>query len=308
MYRIHHLLTLQAVHRTGSFAIAARELGYTASAVSQQIAALEKDTGLVLFEREAHGIRTTAAGDRLVELSRRVLADVDELATQVRRLAAGTIGRIRLGSFPTASVRVVPGLLSAFGSERPDAEVTLEEGEPEELVNALTAGDLDVALLYEYGLSPREWPDDLTTEPLLREDLLLVRRTGSRTPATLARLGGQQWITSREGTAGTVSLTRLCAAAGFRPAIAFRTNNYDVVRELVAATGGVAVIPALGHRADERITATRLPQAGAHRTVSVAYRTGSSNPLLPGFLTAIRRALPAPPRDPAPRPPGPLVP
>lgn len=292
MYKAHHLVTLQAVVRTGSFALAARELGYTPSAVSQQIAMLEKDTGLVLFEREARGVRITAAADRLVELSRPVLAGLDELETQIGRLASGAIGRIRLGSFPTASVRVVPGLLSEFARHRPGAEVTLEEGEPAELVDGLAAGDLDVALLYEYGLCPREWPDGLTTLPLLREDLVLVQRSGSRS-GDLARLSGQRWIASREGTSGALSLTRLCAAAGFRPEIMVRTNNYDVVRELVVATGGVAVVPALGHHSDERIAAARLPQRGAHRTVHAACRTGSSNPLLGDFLAAAGRALPA---------------
>jgi DNA-binding transcriptional LysR family regulator len=295
VYKIHHLLTLQAVHRTGSFAVAARELGYTASAVSQQIAALEKSTGLILFEREAHGVRTTTAAHRLVELSRRVLASVDELDFQVRRLASGAIGRIRLGSFPTGSVRVLPGVLSGFARERPGVEVTLEEGEPDELVEALVDGDLDVVLLYEYGLCPREWPDDVTTHALLCEDLLLLRPAGGPASGELPRLREQRWITSREGTAGASSLARLCASAGFSPSITFRSNNYDVVRELVAATGGVAVVPALGHRDDDRIVASRLTQASAHRTVFAAHRAGNSNPLLSDFLAATRRAVPTSP-------------
>jgi DNA-binding transcriptional LysR family regulator len=292
VYKIHHLIALQAVQRTGSFAIAARELGYTASAVSQQIAALEKDTGLVLFEREAHGVRMTAAAHRLAELSRRVLADLEELDTHVGQLASGFIGRIRLGSFPTGSVRLVPGLLSGFARDRPGVEVTLEEGEPDELVDALSEGRLDVALLYEYGLCPRDWPDDITTHALLREELLLLRPADGQLPGELAGLAAQAWITSREGTAGAQSLIRLCASAGFDPSILFRSNNYDVVRELVAATGGVAVVPALSHREDERITATGLRQEAAHRRVLVAHRTGNSNPLLKDFLSATRKAVP----------------
>lgn len=292
MIKLHHLLTFQAVHRTGSFAIAARELGYTSSAVSQQIAALEKDTGLVLFEREAHGIRATAAAHRLVELSRHVLATVDDFAYEIRRLAAGVSGRIRMGSFPTASVRLVPQALSGFSEQFPGVEITLSEGEPDELLETVVDGDLDVALVYEYGLCPRQWQNGLATHALLREDLLLLRPHDGRGSVELSQLAGRQWITSKEGTAGALSVTRLCASAGFTPQIAFRSNNYDVVRELVATTGGVAIVPALGHVPDERIDATRVNQPAAHRTVLAVQRVGNSNPLLNGFLAMVRQAAP----------------
>ncbi|MFG2193284.1 LysR substrate-binding domain-containing protein [Streptomyces sp. NPDC048639] len=287
-----HLLTLRAVCRSGSFAVAARELGYTSSAISQQIAALEKDTGLVLFEREAHGIRATAAAHRLVDAGARVLAALDDLDHHVRELATGTAGRLRLGSFPTASVRLVPAALTAFAASHPRAEIRLEEGEPDELLGPLAGGDLDVALAYEYGLSPRQWPDGLTAHPVLREDLLLLRPRDSDLAAELPSLAGARWVTSREGTAGALSLNRLCAAAGFTPAVGFRSNNYDVVRELVSAGFGVAVVPALGHVEDERILATRLGRRSAFRRVVALHRGANSNPLLPAVLTALRRAAP----------------
>jgi DNA-binding transcriptional LysR family regulator len=287
MDRPQHLRTFQVVYRTGSFAVAARELGYTASAVSQQIAALERGSGLVLFERQAHGVRPTATAEGLVELSRPVLASLEEFAHQVRLLATGGTGRIRLGSFPTASVRLVPPVLSAFAAEHPGAEVSLVEEEPEDLVERLVDGHLDVALLYEYGLCPREWPAGVVTRPLVREDLLLLQ-AADRPAAELAQVGGRRWITSRDGTDGALSLARLCAAAGFTPSIAYRSNDYDVVRELVAATGGVAVVPGLGHVPDARVAASSLHQSGAHRTVLVAHR-GSPNPLLARFLGVVRR-------------------
>lgn len=289
MDRPQHLRTLQVVCRTGSFAVAARELGYTSSAVSQQIAALERESGLILFERRAHGVRPTAVAHRLAELSRPVLAGLEELDHQVQRLATGAIGRIRLGSFPTASVRIVPSVLSSFAVEHPGAEVSLVEEEPDDLAERLVDGRLDVALLYEYGLCPKQWPAGVVTRPLLREDLLLLQARSRTVP--LAQLSGHRWIASREGTDGALSLARLCAAAGFSPMIAYRSNDYDVVRELVAATGGVAVVPALGHSPEPRVAASRLPQRGAHRTVLVAHR-GSPNPLLDGFLTVLGRVVP----------------
>jgi DNA-binding transcriptional LysR family regulator len=287
-----HLLTLKAVLRSGSFAIAARDLGYTASAISQQISALEKETGLVLFEREAHSIRPTAAAHRLVELSAQVLVAMDELDHYVRELATGVTGRLRLGSFPTAGVRLVPSALSAVVETHPRAEIQLQEGEPEELFAALGSGDLDVALVYEYGLSPRQWPDDVTRHRLLREDLVLLRARDSGLSTQLAGLSRARWITSREGTAGARSLIRLCATAGFDAAVAFRSNNYNVVRELVSAGLGVAVVPALGHAPAEDVEATRLTQRSAYRDVIAVHRSENSNPLLSAMLNSLRRAVP----------------
>ncbi|WP_030982793.1 LysR family transcriptional regulator [Streptomyces sp. NRRL S-1813] len=288
-----HLLTLKAVVHSASFALAARDLGYTASAISQQISALEKETGLVLFEREAHGIRPTAAAHRLVDLSTHVLAAMDDLDHQVQELATGVTGRLRLGSFPTADVRLVPAALSALVESHPRAQIQLEEGEPEELITALSHGDLDVALVYEYGLSPRQWPDGLTRHHLLSEDLVLLRARDSGLSAQLSQLSRARWITSREDTAGARSFVRLCAAAGFDAAVAFRSNNYDVVRELVSAGLGVAVVPALGHVPGEGIEATRVTQRSAHRRVMALHRSENSNPLLPTVLGCLRGAVPA---------------
>ncbi|MFK4189632.1 LysR substrate-binding domain-containing protein [Streptomyces sparsogenes] len=292
MLKPQHLLTLRAAVRSGSFVIAARELGYTASAISQQISALEKETGLALFEREAHGIRATAAAHRLVDLGTPVLAALDDLDHQVRELATGATGRLRLGSFPTAGVRLVPPALSALAKTRPRAQIQLEEGEPDELVAALNDGDLDVALVYEYGLSPRQWPDNLTCHHLAREDLVLLRARDSGLSARLAGLSQARWITSREGTAGALTLVRLCAAAGFEATVAFRSNNYDVVRELVSAGLGVAVVPALGHSPGEAVEATRLTQHGAMRRVMALHRAENTNPLLDTMVSALRSAVP----------------
>ncbi|MGW1163327.1 LysR family transcriptional regulator [Streptomyces sp. NPDC002513] len=293
MLKPQHLLTLRAVVRTGSFVVAARELGYTASAISQQISALEKETGLELFEREAHGVRVTAAAHRLVDLSVPVLAAMDDLGQQVHQLATGATARLRLGSFPTASVRLVPPALSALRSTHPRAQVQLEEGEPEELIAALNDGDLDVALVYEYGLSPRQWPDGLTCHELVREDLVLLRARGSGLSARLAGLSQARWITSREGTSGALSLTRLCAAAGFEAAVAFRSNNYDVVRGLVSAGLGVAIVPGLGHSPGDSVEATRLAQRSAFRRVMALHRKENSNPLLGTMIHSLRSAVPA---------------
>ncbi|MEU1799796.1 LysR substrate-binding domain-containing protein [Streptomyces sp. NPDC019937] len=199
-----------------------------------------RDTGLVLFEREAHGIRPTAAAHRLVDLSGRALAPLDDLDQQVREPATGVTGRLRLGSFPTAS-------------------------------------------------------DRLTRHPLLREDLVLLRSADSRLGASLPQLAEARWITGAEGTAEALSLVRLCAAAGFDAEVAFRSNAYDVARELVSTGLGVAGVPALGHAPSEAIRATRLTQR--HGRVG-----GRSAGRVPGAGAGRRRGRPA--RRRAPQGPG----
>jgi DNA-binding transcriptional LysR family regulator len=288
-----HLQTLAAVCRHSSFAVAARELGYTASAVSQQMAALERSTRLKLFDREPHGIRPTVAALELVVAGGSVLSALDDFDRHVRDLAAGATGRLRMGSFPTASVRLVPRALARFARGHPRSEVQLTECEPDDAVGMVMDGRLDLALVYAYGLDPRTWPAGTRLRPLLTEQLLLLQPVGRDTdsapsrPASIAGLAAARWISSHDGSAGARSFERLCVAAGFTPDVVFRTNNYDVVRELVAAGFGIAVIPMLGHRPDKRIDAVVVPGAGAFRAVSVLHRDAASNPLLADAVAAL---------------------
>ena len=119
--------------QTGSFAVAARQLGYTPSAVSQQIAALERAVRLPLFERDARSVRPTPAATFLAARGQEVLAALGVLQDDLRALAEGVLGTVRLGSFPTASRHLLPGALAALAGSRPAVEVVLDEGEPDEL-------------------------------------------------------------------------------------------------------------------------------------------------------------------------------
>jgi DNA-binding transcriptional LysR family regulator len=286
-----HLRTLLAVLRTGTFADAARELNYTASAVSQQIAALERTTGVELFEREAHGIRPTSFAYLLRDRSAPLVARLDELQDEVSGLSSGRRGRLRLGSFPTASTWIVPEALSDFLTKRPLTQVLLDEGEPEELLPALMDGVLDIALVYEYAMVPRAWPEGLSITEIRVEDLILLlpaahRRAGVR-GLVLEDLSDDLWIAAKEGAAGSLSLQRLCASAGFSPHINFRSNNYDVIRGLVRAGLGVALVPALGYRPVAGVSARLTRLRGAVRCVRALYRTKNANPVLRDALDAL---------------------
>jgi DNA-binding transcriptional LysR family regulator len=289
-----HLRTLTAVLQTGSFAVAARRLGYTPSAVSQQIAALERAAGLPLFEREAHGIRPTPAAAWLRGRGQEVLATLGALQDDLRGLTDGVIGTVRLGSFPTASEHLLPSALAALAAGSPSLEVLLDEGEPGELVPRVHDGDLDVALVYRYTRVPVRRPRALTLTPLLREDLVLLLPPGHPLAATgevrLGDLADAPWVAPRQGTAGATCLQRVCAEAGFEPRVGYRSNDYDVVRGFVRSGLGVALVPVLGSVPDPGVATGRLAGVDVHRHVGVLTRPAIGNPAVAGVVAALTAA------------------
>ncbi|SES23539.1 LysR family transcriptional regulator [Lentzea albida] len=286
-----HLRTLVEVVKTGSFAEAARRLGYTSSAVSQQISAFERAVGVTLFEREAHSIRPAGAALLIADRGGELLAALDGFEHEVKAMVQGLRGRLRIGTFPTASARIVPKALARLQSELPGAEIRLDEAEPDDVLPLVLTGELDVALVYAYDLVPRTWPEELTVLPLLDESLLVMVPSGhqaAKNNVKLEDLKDERWIASRDGTAGATCLTRLCAAAGFAPRIAFRSNDYEVVQSLVAAGVGVALVPALGHKELPGTHAMPLRHRPLRRHVHVVHRTANTNPLLRDAVTALQ--------------------
>ncbi|MEV5707458.1 LysR family transcriptional regulator [Actinoallomurus sp. NPDC052274] len=289
-----HLRTLTAVLDAGSFADAARRLGYTASAVSQQIAALERAVKMPLFERGAHTIRPTPAAVYLVRRAVDALSALEALEEDVRGMAEGRIGRLRLGSFPTASQRLLPIGLAAYARAYPSVEILLDEGEPDELIPLVRAGELDLALVYRYDLVPRAWPRDLEETPLLGEDLLLLlperHPLAAAEEVALGDLEHETWVAAREGTAGASCLRRLCAQAGFEPQLDYRSNDYGVIHGFVRSGLGVALVPALAHLPGAGVVATRLGGTAARRHVIAVHRPAAVNPAVTGAVRTLRQA------------------
>jgi DNA-binding transcriptional LysR family regulator len=286
------LQTLRTVLATGSFAAAAGELNYTASAVSQQIAALERATGLVLFERNPHSVRPTEHARLLADRAGELLALWDGLDREVDAIARGELGRLRIGSFPTASARLLPAALAQLVAARPAADIEVDEGELDALLPRLLAGELDLALAYRYQAVPAGWPDQLVETVLLRERLYLLvpddHPLAASTEARLTGLAGSRWVAPLAGSPGALNLERLAARAGFSPRIGFRSNDYSVVHGLVAAGLGVAVVPGLGLSEVSGVQAVQLAGRDARRTVLALHRPSVRHSLLVAGLTAIR--------------------
>jgi DNA-binding transcriptional LysR family regulator len=292
-----HLRTLSVVLRVGSFAGAGRQLGYTGSAVSQQMSALESESGLVLFDRAAHGIRPTAAAQLLSERASETLGAFATLEEAVREIATGTRGRLGLGSFPTASELLVPPALVQFGRSFGNVEVRFDDGEPDRLLPRLVEGDLDVVVVYRYELVPRSWPAGIHRTSLMVEEMrLLVPETyRDRGPnVELSDFAEAAWISTREGSAGTLALERACARAGFAPRIRYRTNDYDVVRSFVRAGLGVAAVPLLAHvgRSDLRVVSAAGLTVRRHvEALTVTERTSPATEGMVGALKAASNAI-----------------
>src|SRR5438876_4815680 len=143
MLDVRRMRVLKEVAAQRSFSAAAEKLGYTQSAVSQQIAALEREAGSILIERHPRGIRLTDAGEALVRHADKILARLAEAEAELEAIAGLRGGRLRLASFPTAGATLAPRAIAAFRERHPGVDITLIPGEPEDGVAALKAGDTD---------------------------------------------------------------------------------------------------------------------------------------------------------------------
>lgn len=278
-----HLATLVAVLRTGSFAAAARQLGYTASAVSQQIAAFEREVGLTLFERDARGIRPTASAQRLDSRASEVFAALARFDDHVREIGAGTAGRVRLGSFPTANRQLIPATIAEFVRHHAAVELEMDEDEPDLLVPRLVARELDVAIVYEYDLVPARWPAPLRPIRLFSEDLIILLPPGhpcSGSELPITELAEETWVMTRAGSGCATAVERACAKAGFIPRTRYRSNNYSVVASFVRSGLGVAAIPAMAAVAliDGDTDTAALRDVRIQRHVSALVSTDPGNP------------------------------
>src|SRR5918911_3806142 len=166
MLDVKRLRVLREVAAQRSFSAAAHKLGYTQSAVSQQIAALEREAGATLIERNPRGIRLTDAGEALVRHADGILARLAEAEAELDAIAGLKGGRLRLASFPTAGATLVPAAIADFSRRHPGVELSLAEAEPDESLPRLKAGELDVVLVDD-GPLVRDEDDELDITHLL---------------------------------------------------------------------------------------------------------------------------------------------
>ncbi|MFF3685609.1 LysR family transcriptional regulator [Streptomyces sp. NPDC002187] len=249
MIEARHLRVLRAVAATGSFSAAARELGCTQPAVSQQMKALETSAGTPLLIRTGREMRLTQAGEALVRHAAGILAGLTAAEEEIAAIAGLRAGRVRLVSFPSGSSTLVPTALAALRAAHPGTRVSLVDAEPPRSVEMLRDGDCDVALAFRYGEAAgadAEWAD-LVVRPLLSDRLVGLVPEGHRLAeadtVAIGDLADEPWIAGCPRCRR--QLVDVCEAAGFTPRIDFATDDYPAVAGLVGAGLGVAVLPEL---------------------------------------------------------------
>jgi DNA-binding transcriptional LysR family regulator len=301
MLEVRRLRLLREVAARGTLAAAAEALNFTPSAVSQQLAVLERETGVRLLERSGRRVRLTDAGGRLVEHAELVLAQLEQAEADLARGQKTVRGMVRLGAFPTAARGLVPGAAALLRAAHPDLRVVLHELEPHESLPAVRLGELDVAVIHQYDLLPRRREPGVTS-PLLAEDPLSVALPPGHPAAgdaiRLSDLRDERWIGGQPDTSCYAIVLRACALAGYSPEVDFHSNDFSVVLALVEAGLGVALVPDLALR-HLTTTAVLRPVAEAPlgRELRVAIRRGSRDrPAVAAAVDALRTtaaALPA---------------
>lgn len=298
MLNLVHLQTLQTVLATGSLSAAGKKLGYTTSAVSQQIAALERSLGVKLFERGPRNLWPTAAAHQVGEVADGILDRLTEFEAEIRGVAHGDRGRLRLAQFPSAGSRLVPPALGRLSSSFPDAEFTVQdEGQSAAVADAVRSMRADLGLVFEYDAVPETWPNDLTVHPILDEEIVVLSGAQQRNPLPptidLASLSDLVWVANQSDSVGRTNLEHWCALSGFHPRVRFETNDFDTIRGIVREKLGVAFVPALALGNDPTITMHRIEGLTPRRKIRAVHRASDPNPLLVPALQAITAAAAA---------------
>ncbi|MGN6255968.1 MAG: LysR family transcriptional regulator [Solirubrobacterales bacterium] len=290
------LQILREVIAHGSFSAAADALSYSQSAVSQAIATLEGEVGAPLLERTRAGARPTAAGAALAAHAEGILSQIEAAESEVAAIAAGRGGRLRIASFPTAGATLMPAAVAAFRASHPGVELSLAEGEPEEIAPRLRAGEFDLVLLFEFpGAGERLGPGmrrfELLTDPLhlaLPHDHPLAGRSHLR----LEDLAEDAWVQTSAASPCAKHIVRACHRAGFDPRVSFESDDYQTVQGLVAAGVGVALIPQLalsGVRTDVLVRPLD-PQPPTRKVFAATPRSAAATPAVATMLNVLREA------------------
>ncbi|MBX5469516.1 MAG: LysR family transcriptional regulator [Thermoleophilaceae bacterium] len=251
MLDVRRMRVLREVALRGSFSAAAEALSYTQSAVSQQIAALERECGAKLVQRGARGIRLTQAGEVLVRHADAVLAQLADAQAELDAIAGLRGGRLSLATFPSAGASLLPVAVSLFREAHPAVELTMIEAEPQDSLPLVKAAEIDLALVYEPNLAGEEAFAGLDRRQLLEDPLYAVlpahHPLAARAKVRVADLASEPFVNPSPNHCGSFDLLlRAAQRAGFEPRIAFQTDDYVAIQGLVAAGVGVALIPALG--------------------------------------------------------------
>jgi molybdate transport repressor ModE-like protein len=276
---VGRLRLLHEVSVRGSIAGAARAVGLTASAVSQQLAALERQAGTALLDRTPHGVELTPAGVVLCRRAEAILAVLVSARADLDRLNGAVHGEVRLATVASAAATVVSDALRTLRSAHPDIGVSVVAAEPSQSIALLHAADVDLAVVDQYDAQPFAVPDQFGAVGLLSEALVVVAPAGalrSGRPVQLADLANRDWVMPPEEAACGAAVRAACRRAGFEPRVRWETDDLLLLERAVAAGHGIAVLPPLAVTGSAGIEAHPLAEPGIRRTLQALSRPGAA--------------------------------
>jgi DNA-binding transcriptional LysR family regulator len=295
---LRQLRALQAVAEAGSFSGAADALNYTQPAVSKSVATLERELGAVLVERECRPVRLTDAGVALVRHADEVFARLSSAKLEIEAITQAEAGTVTVGTFGSAAAAFVVDALCEFRKRHPEVRVSIVEGMPSSLIRRLRAGELDLAVVFDFPAAGEDIGEALELHQLLDQPFDIVLH-GNHPLASVKRvrpvdLANDDWILQDFGPdSPTLKLVgRMCAAAGFEPRVAFRVNDCQVILAMVAAGEGISILPRLMVDPLHADVVVRPVERDApiQRVAAVRLPTRYLAPVTAEFLSALQEA------------------
>jgi DNA-binding transcriptional LysR family regulator len=296
------LMTFREVANCHSFSEAAKRLGYTQPAVSQHVSRLEATLGVRLLERDARGVRLTPAGELLLTRAAALLDQARRAEDDVREAAGAGRPCVRIGAFATLAGGLLPGATRDLRARRPDLKLEVKVFEPEDSIDELLSGRLDVATIIDSELMPLAVRDGVEHVFLCEDPLFVVMGNdhpmAGRPSIGLEELSDEGWLMPDVGgtCADSNIVLRACRDAGFEPDVRLSFDDYPALQGMAAAGVGVALLPSLA-TANLRSDVAVIPLRGTPpaRRIQAAVRLGENDPLVDHVIEALRaagRALP----------------
>ncbi|WP_297084710.1 LysR family transcriptional regulator [uncultured Demequina sp.] len=289
MLDLHRLRTLREFALRGTVTEVAAVLGYSPSAVSQQLGALEREAGAVLVRRSGRRLLLTPAGQQLADAAGRILGLVEEAETGLRSAQHDPGGTVRLAVFQSAALALLPTALPQLSASAPRLRVEVTQSEPAQALEDTWSRDFDLVVAEEYPYHSAPHYDGLTRVTLVRDPIALATPSGSA--ATVVGHRDSAWVMEPPGTASRHFAEQLCRVAGFEPDVRYETADLQAHLALVEAGLAVALIPGLMWPSAPGGIARVELDATMSRTVFAAFRdTSSQDPAIRATLAALTMA------------------
>jgi DNA-binding transcriptional LysR family regulator len=291
MLDLRRLRLLHALSRYQTIAATAEALHLTAPAVSQQLAALEREAGTRLLARDGRRLRFTEAGAVLVAHAEILLDQMATAEAALTSLGNEIAGTVRVGVFPSAAVTLLPAVWASIRATHGQRlRLQVSELDPGDSLRALARGAIELAIAHSYDLLPRPLPPNCMAHQLLTDPVIAaVAQTDEAGPIQLTDLAGMDWLTTTAGSSCHEMIQRACGAAGFVPTIAASFSDYPAILAMVGAGAGVTLLPSM---AAERLPAgvsLRALRTPVNRNIFAAMRAnGYHTPAVRVVLDAFK--------------------